>query len=156
MAPHKLLHNPIMTYLRKPTHADCAKLLLRLAVGAIFINHGWMKLQGLEMTAGFFANIGIPMASTMALFVGLVEFAGGLALLAGLGTRLVGLLHASTMVVAILTAFGLARIADAEIEYLLLAASLALTLVGAGKYSLDDLVMKRLGKEHDAALPVKA
>lgn len=153
---HAFMHNPIMAFLRKPAHADIAKLLLRLAVGAIFINHGWMKLQGLEMTAGFFAKIGIPMASTMALFVGLVEFVGGLALLAGLAVRLVGLLHASTMVVAILTAFGLARIADAEIEYLLLAASLSLTLIGAGRYSLDAIIMKRLGKEHDASLPMKA
>jgi putative oxidoreductase len=154
MMLHKLMHNPVMAYLRKPSHADCAKLLLRLAVGAVFINHGWMKLQDLEMTETFFGSIGVPMAGLMAPFVGLVEFGGGIALLLGLGVRLVGFLHASTMVVAILTAFGLSRIADAEIEYTLLAASLSLMLTGAGAYSLDALIMKRLSKEHDAAMPM--
>ena len=154
MMLHKLMHNPVMAWLRKPMLADCAKVVLRLAVGYIFINHGWMKIQNLELTAEFFGKLGIPMPGLMTFFIAGVEFIGGIALIAGLATRLAAFLHASTMVVAILTAFGLANIGSAELELLLLAASVGLLVTGAGAYSLDALLMRKGAGEHAAALPM--
>lgn len=154
MMLHKLMHNPAMTWLRKSCNQDCAKVVLRLAVGLVFINHGWMKLQGLEMTAGFFAKLGIPMPGLMAPFIACVEFFGGIALILGLGTRLVAFLQGSTMVVAVATVFGLKAISGAELELMLLAASISLLLSGAGAYSLDAKMMKKGEGEHDAALPM--
>lgn len=152
---HKLMHNSLMMHLRKPCNADVAKLLLRVAVGAIFVFHGKMKLfGGLAMTAGFFGKIGVPMPELMAPFIGGVEFFGGILLILGLAVRPVALLHAATMVVAILAAKGLSSWAKIEFEVVLLAASLNLFFSGAGAYSLDALLMKKSASEHDAAMPM--
>jgi len=148
------MHNPLMTPLRKPRNTDWAHLILRLGVAFVFMAHGWMKFQDLEMTARFFGKLGIPVPGTMAVFIAIVEFVGGAFLLPGLATRLVSFLQASTMVVAILTAFGLARIADAEIELLLLSASISLLLTGAGAYSLDARLIRKGIGEHDASMPM--
>lgn len=156
MSLHKLMHNPAMAYLRKPMHADCAKLLLRLAVGAIFINHGVMKFKaGMPAITGFFEGLGIPMPGLMAPFISSLETFGGILLVLGLGTRLFGALFAATMLTAIATAFRW-KFANAELESLLLAASLALTFLGAGKYSLDAMCLKKGAGEHDAAMPMTA
>jgi putative oxidoreductase len=151
---HKLMHHPLMACLRKPCNADVAKLVLRVAVGAIFVFHGKMKLfGGLAMTTGFFDKIGVPMPGLMAPFIGGVEFFGGILLILGLAVRPVALLHAATMVVAILAAKGLSSWAKIEFEVVLLAASLNLFFSGAGAYSLDALLMKKSASEHEAAMP---
>ena len=153
MLLHKLMHNPVMAYLRKPMHADCAKLILRLAVGAVFMFHGWAKLQGLDVTAMFFGKIGIPMPQLMAPFVAGVEFFGGALMILGLGARLMAFLLACVMVVAVAQAKGFAW-GKSELELSLLAMNLSLLLSGAGAYSLDAKMMKKGMGEHDAALPM--
>jgi len=55
--------------------------------------------------------------------------------------------------VAIATAFHFA-FGKAELEGMLLAASLALAFMGAGAYSLDAKMMKKSMGEHDAAMPM--
>ena len=63
--------------------------VLRLAVGAVFVAHGAQKLfglwggGGLTGTAAFFAQLGLTPAYPLAIFVGLIELAGGLLLVAG-------------------------------------------------------------------------
>src|SRR5687767_5877041 len=154
MMLHKLMHNPVTAYFRKPENTDCAKLILRLGVGAIFLNHGVMKFKaGMPAITGFFDGLGIPMPGLMAPFISSLETFGGILLILGLGTRLLGALFAATMLTAIATAFKW-KFADAELESLLLVSSLALTLMGAGKYSLDAMCMKKGLGEHDAALPM--
>lgn len=154
MMLHKLMHNPATAYLRKSENTDGAKLLMRLAVGAIFINHGLMKFKaGMPMIADFFGGLGIPMPGVMAPFISSLELGGGILLVLGLGTRLFGALFAATMLTAIATAFKW-KFAGAELESLLLASSLALVFMGAGKYSLDAMLMKKGAGEHDAALPM--
>lgn len=152
---HKLMHNPVMTHLRKPVHAEYAKLLLRLVVGAVFIYHGYPKLfGGTAMTVEFFTRIGIPMAAFFAPFVGVVEFFGGLLLMLGLGTRLLGLALAFDMAVAIVSVKLYMSWGAGELELVLLVASLSLMFSGAGAYSLDAKMMKRGMGEHDASLPM--
>jgi putative oxidoreductase len=154
MMLHKLMHNPVAAHLRKPMNADCAKLLLRLAVGAVFLNHGLMKFKmGMTAVTGFFGHLGIPMPGLMAPFVSGLEVVGGAMLILGLGVRLFGLLLAFDMFVAIATAFHFA-LGKAELESMLFAASLALACLGAGRYSLDAMLMKKGSGEHDAALPM--
>lgn len=150
---HKLMHHPFMDRLRKPANADAAKLILRLAVGAVFIDHGKSKLfGGLAMTTGFFDKIGIPMPGFCAPFIGGLEFFGGILLLLGLGTRLLGLLLAADMLVAVAAAKKWA-LSKSELELLLGAASLSLFFFDAGAYSLDAWLMKRSRKAHEASLP---
>lgn len=151
---HKLMHHPFMDRLRSPRCADVAKLILRLAIGAIFMNHGHAKLfGGLGMTSGYFEQIGIPMAGFFAVFIGCLEFFGGLLLMLGLGTRLFGALFACDMLVAIGAAFSW-RLDKSGLELMLGAASLSLFFSDAGAYSLDAWLMKKSRKEHEAALPM--
>jgi len=81
--------------------------VLRLAIGAVFVAHGAQKLfgvwggGGLSGTAAFFGQLGLTPAYPLAILVGLVEFAGGLMLIAGALTLFVALALALDMVVAL-------------------------------------------------------
>ncbi len=81
--------------------------VLRLAIGAVFVAHGAQKLfgiwggGGLAGTAAFFGQLGLTPAYPLAFLIGLIEFAGGLMLIAGAFTLYVALALALNMVVAI-------------------------------------------------------
>ena len=55
--------------------------LLRLAVGAIFMVHGWGKLTDIAGTIQSFTNLGIPEPHIMVYVAIAGEFFGGLGLL---------------------------------------------------------------------------
>ncbi|MGB0386738.1 MAG: DoxX family protein [Ardenticatenaceae bacterium] len=116
-------------------------VILRVVVGLVFVAHGFQKVTGISGTAGFFGSIGIPAAMLMAVIVTFVELVGGIALIVGAGTRIVAVLLAITMLVAILTVH-MANgffVSDGGFEYALtlLGASLFLALAGPGNMSLD-------------------
>jgi putative oxidoreductase len=115
---------------------DVGPLLLRLAVGIIFILHGISKLGALDKTASFFAGIGIPAAGFAAGLVAVVELGGGILLILGLFTRQASLLLAIVMIVAILTVKLKMGFPAMDIDVVLLAGSLSLLFTGPGKYSL--------------------
>lgn len=122
--------------------------ILRVVVGAIFIAHGAQKffLLGIPAIAGGFAQAGIPMPSLMAPFIALVELLGGIALVAGLLTRLAALGIAFTMLGAMYfvhLAGGFFLPTGVEYTVTLLAASLAIILMGPGTFSLDALLARR-------------
>lgn len=150
---HKLMHHPLAASLRQPKYRECAVFILRLALGAIFMYHGYGKLTGLAGVTGFFGKIGIPMPGLMAPFIAGLEFFGGALIILGLAVRPVALLLAGTMLVAILKAKGLVW-AKIEFEVALLAMSLSLFLSGAGACSLDARCMKQGAKEHEGAMPI--
>jgi putative oxidoreductase len=129
-------------------------LILRIAIGAVFMYHGWGKLQGLEGVAMFFGKIGIAAPSLMAPVIAYLELIGGGLILLGLGTRAIAFLLACTMVVAIFQAKGLSAWSKIEFEVALLAINLSLMFSGAGAYSLDALLMKKGIVEHDSSLPM--
>lgn len=128
---------------------DLALLLLRLGVGVIFIVAGWGKLTGIEGTAGFFGNLGIPMPGIMAWVVALVEFLGGIMMLVGYKVRIPGVLLAITMLVAILLVKlgGDNPFRGMRLELMLLLSSLALSIMSTGKYSLDAVLDKQASSE---------
>ncbi len=117
-------------------------VILRVVVGIVFVMHGIQKLteSGISGVTGFFASLGIPAAMLMAIIVIAVELLGGLALIAGAGTRVVSLLLAITMLVAILTvhmANGFfASNGGFEYPLTLLAATIFLVLAGPGAMSV--------------------
>jgi putative oxidoreductase len=123
-------------------YSDLAILLLRIGVGIIFIVSGWGKLNGIEGTQGFFGNIGIPMPVVMAWVVAIVEFGGGLMVLLGLYIRIPTPLLAIVMVVAIITVKYEAGWNPMRIDLSLLLMSLALFILGSGRYSLDYLIAR--------------
>jgi putative oxidoreductase len=116
-------------------------LVLRLVVGVTFVLHGLDKLGDLPGTGEFFASLAIPAPSLMAPFVALTETVGGLLLIIGVATPLVGAALAVDMLVALVTAHIDAGFfaADGGIELALLpgGASLALALTGAGRWSAE-------------------
>lgn len=116
---------------------DLGLLLLRIAIGAVFIAHGWGKFAQMDGTIAFFATIGFP--AIIAYLVAAVELLGGVALVIGLWTDLVTLLFSIVMVVAIVYVkmgkFGLGFVDGYEFDLVLLAGSLAIMFVGPGKYT---------------------
>ena len=116
-------------------HPAFGLFILRLVVGLIFLSHGVMKWQNLPGTLDFFTSLGfLPF---WAYVVATVETAGGLSLILGLFSRLFGVLLAGVMVVAILTVkWPLGGWAASELELLLLASTLAISLIGPSRWAL--------------------
>src|SRR3989344_1433020 len=87
-------------------YSDYASVVLRIALAAVLIYHGYGKLfGGLVGTTTFFSNVGIPAASIMAVVVAVVEFFGGIAILTGLFLRPAALLVAIQFTVIVLMKF---------------------------------------------------
>ena len=83
------------------TDAPAATLLIRLAVGWVFLTEGIQKfLYPGALGAGRFAKIGIPWPAVMGPFVGGIELVGGALILLGLLTRVAALALAVDMLVA--------------------------------------------------------
>ncbi len=128
-------------------------LILRITIATIFMAHGSQKLfswfggYGLEGTGQWMESIGLAPGYLMALLAGSGEFFGGLLLLFGLLTRASSLVLAITMFVAIFSvhfANGFFMSANGyEFAFVLLGASVALTFSGAGRYSLDALLLNK-------------
>ncbi|MFC0246017.1 DoxX family protein [Falsochrobactrum ovis] len=67
-------------------------LLARILLALLFIPAGFSKLMALGATTGYFTSIGLPVPFATAIFVGLLELLGGLAVLIGLQTRIAAVL----------------------------------------------------------------
>src|SRR6478609_7883336 len=89
--------------LRPPTDGPAATLLLRLMAGGVFLSEGILKFVYTNQGVGRFTKLGFPWPAATATFVGGLEIAGGLLLLAGLCTRLIAVPFIIEMIVAILT-----------------------------------------------------
>src|SRR5215831_1617697 len=130
--------------------------LARVTVGVVFIGTGWGKLHSIPGVTSFFTDLGIPFPGFNARLTASTEFFGGLLVLLGLGTRLVSLPLAFTMVVAILTAKranieGIPSLLGFE-EWSYLVFFIWIALAGAGPLSLDALIT-RLRKRSAEPLP---
>lgn len=62
-------------------------LVGRVLLALIFVLSGFTKLTSIEGTAGYIASAGLPMATALAVIVGLLELFGGLALMVGFRAR---------------------------------------------------------------------
>ena len=123
--------------LHRLNHPDIGILLLRVALGVVFVAHGYQKITNMEQTIGFFGTIGIPVFLTYV--AAYTEFVGGLLLILGLFVRYAGILLAITMAVAVFhvhwkNGFSLGN-GGYEYALTLLLGSLAVAFIGAGKYA---------------------
>ena len=128
--------------------------MLRLMVGVIFVAHGAQHLfgvwggPGLTGTAASFDSIGLSPGFPLAVAVGVIEFGGGLLLMAGALTPYVGV----ALIVVMLGAMWKVHLANGffinwamtpgvghgvEYNLMLIAALLCLTLTGPGALSID-------------------
>jgi putative oxidoreductase len=140
------------------TRLDLALLLLRAALGVVFVMHGWQKatVMGHAGVAGFLGSLGVPLPSVSAALLIATELGGGLAILAGAFTRAAAALTASAMLVATALVHwpnGFFLPNGYEFTLTLLLASAALALTGPGAYAVDAR-LSRPSKAADApALP---
>jgi putative oxidoreductase len=130
-----------------PRQLDTALLVVRVIIGTIFIAHGGQKLftYGMDGVAAGFTQMGIPFASLMAPFISLLEFAGGIALVVGVLTRLAALGLALNMVGAIAFAHaksGFFLPAGFEFALALFGAAVLLAVTGSGSFSVDAAVAR--------------
>ena len=140
------------TYLQSPL-----LLAVRLYWGWQFAQTGWGKLHNLAKITSFFASLNIPFPAANAHFIAGLEFVGGILLILGLGSRLIGFLLAGNMLVAYWTADheALTSIFSdpgkfyAADPYTFLFASVMILVFGAGVFSVDALLAKRF-KERNA------
>ena len=113
-------------------------LLLRLAIGIIFISHGYPKLIHPGAMRGMFVQHGLP--GYFVETAGVLEVLGGGLLILGLFTRIAALLLAIEMAVAIWKVHsdgGYLAIHNYELPLALAAGCFALATVGAGQASAD-------------------
>jgi putative oxidoreductase len=137
-----------MTADTTPFRISAALTILRVALGGIFAAHGAQKLfvYGLGGVTGAFSHMGVPLPGLVGPVVAFLEFFGGLALVAGLLARSLGLLLALEMVGAMLIVHlknGFFLPGGVEFVLALFAGALALALAGAGDYSLDRIIAER-------------
>lgn len=128
------------------TRAPRATLLIRAAVGAVFLAEGIQKfLYPVERGSGRFAKIGLPAPELLGTVVGAFEVICGGLILLGLFTRFAALPLVGIMMVAlattkvpILVESGFWEMAhEARTDWSMLLGSVFLLIVGAGPWSLD-------------------
>jgi putative oxidoreductase len=111
-------------------------LIIRVAVGAVFLSHGWSKIGNVEMVSGMLSHMGVIAPGFFGPFIAWLEVVGGLMLIFGILTRVAGALLGIEMLFAIyLTGLG-SGFGPHQMEVLLMAGSLGIALTGSGKYAL--------------------
>jgi len=121
--------------------SDWGILVLRIVLGALLLVHGWPKIKNLRGTGQAFEGMGFKAGVFWAAVVALVEFVGGLALIAGFFTQIVSFLVAVQFIVIILKLkLPQKSFMSFEFDLLILAASILLLTVGGGALSSDEFL----------------
>ncbi len=145
----------MLANLRKP-HPDLAAVILRLGLGAIFIEHGYLKVfvpDSWTVPAAWKETI-TPAIQNI---VGWAELIFGLLIVLGLLSRLAALGVIADMIGAIVVVTGqhgfistdmersgfTFRASGFEYNLIIIAACLALAVLGAGLFSVDHLIFGR-------------
>ena len=149
----------------KDSFSKFAPLPVRIIIGIGFVYHGFPKLfssEGHTMFLGMLQQIGVPAAELMSWSVGVLEFLGGLALIAGVLVKITSVLLGIDMLVAIFTVhlpngFSFMNITAMtengpqfgmpgyEVPLLYIAGLFALVIAGAGPFSFDSIRAAKRG-----------
>ncbi|MEN8145962.1 MAG: DoxX family protein [Gemmatimonadota bacterium] len=136
--------------MRFKTSAGTGLLVLRVAVGLVFLMHGWTKMFGMQISfvQEMLAMVGWVLPAWLLSVVAWLELVGGLALVSGIFTRPFALLLGVEMIVAVILfharqGFFIASVPNAPLAYgfeyhiTLIAGLACLALAGPGAWSLD-------------------
>lgn len=122
---------------------EIGQIILRIVFGFIFFAHGLDKFQGgIANTAGFFDSLGIP--GFLAYVVAVIELLGGIAMILGIGTRIVAGLFTAIMLGAILFVnlpgglLGNEELPGFELDLILLSISIYFLLSDRVSLALDN------------------
>jgi putative oxidoreductase len=125
---------------------DWAALLGRILLAGIFVISGFRKITGFEDTVGYIADKGVPLPQVLAVIAILIEFGGGLAILAGWKTRWAALAFIVFLIVITPIFHGYwasppDQMMEQQINFMknvsILGGSLLLFAFGPGRYSVD-------------------
>ena len=134
-----------------------APLAVRIVVGSVFLETGWLKLNALPRMIQNFRDWGIPAPEFFTPLASGIELVGGLLLLVGLLTRFAAVPLMIVMLVAIVSAKAgeidsvVTLLGFEDVSYFMMFAWLA--IAGPGSVSLDHLILKATGRhpaEHGA------
>jgi len=110
-------------------------LVLRLALGAVFIAHALAKLSNMDGTVAFFGSLGL--APFFAYLVSWLELLSGVLVIIGFWTCLAAGVLAVIMVFAVfMVKFKMGFLGGWELELMLFAGALAIVCGGTGKFGL--------------------
>ena len=140
---------------------DWALLVLRVALGSVFVLHGgqkafgWFGGPGLEGATQFMGQMGIP--APMAYVAIFTELFGGAALILGVLSRLAS----AGLIVTMLVAIAKVHFANGffiggkegpgfEFNFALIAMSLAVLIAGPGRLAIGDWERKLFGQSRSA------
>ena len=126
-------------------YAEWGLLALRVAVGVIFIVHGWPKITGGRgMAAAMGGGEAKPVLVGVFTIQGVVEVGGGVLMILGVLTQLVAIAFIVIMIGAIYlkitmfkTGFYAQQATGWEFDLVLLAANVLLFLVGPGEIAIQ-------------------
>jgi putative oxidoreductase len=123
-----------------------AIVIVRIIVGSYFIMHGHelFNAKAMQGFAGYLKNdLHFPLPTFMAYLRTAAELFGGIMILLGLFTRAGAFLIMITMLVAAFTAGKGNLLGEAEFTFIYATLCFAIILIGAGKFSLDNLLFNR-------------
>ncbi|MDJ0436580.1 DoxX family protein [Rhodococcus qingshengii] len=130
---------------------DLGLLIARVGLGIIFIAHGWQKFFTYKIAGmqAAFEGMGAPLPKISAVLAASIELGGGILLIAGLLTPLVGALLFLDMVGAFFIVHADKGVFIDNGGYELVVAlgvgSLLIAVIGAGRISIDGLIGKGNG-----------
>jgi putative oxidoreductase len=117
-------------------------LPIRIIAGLTFIAHGLPKFFDVSGGYGFFESVNLP--PELFLPIALLEVGGGFAILLGILTRIASALLIIEMLGAILMVkLPKGFIGGYEFELLLISICLSLVILGPGKLSIENYILKR-------------
>jgi len=117
-------------------------LPIRIMAGIVFIAHGIPKFYDTSGGYSFFQSINLP--PELFIPIALLEVIGGLAILFGILTRVASALFIIEMIGAIVTAkLSKGFVGGYEFELLLISICLTLVVLGPGKISIENYLLKR-------------
>jgi putative oxidoreductase len=139
---------------------DAALLAARIALAWVFIYYGAAKLfgsfggagpHGIHQTSLYMAHTAhLRPGGFFAVLAGLIEFGGGIAMALGLCTRVAGLVLFGDMIMAMITVTWATGINSAnsppgyQLNIALAVVALVLAVTGAGRFSIDAVIARRL------------
>lgn len=122
---------------------DLGLLILRISLGLLMLLHGIAKLtHGIDFLSGMFQNLGLPSFFAYSVYIG--EIVAPILLIIGYRTRLVAIVFALTMIVAVAMAhasdlFTLSETGGwaVELQGLYFLGAVALFFTGGGKLAVS-------------------
>jgi putative oxidoreductase len=136
------------------TGADAGLAVLRVVAGLLLVAlHGLSKVPPQEGFVGWIGGMGFPAPLAFAWMAAFAEVVGGVLLAIGLLTRPAALLLVIHFTVVVLVAHAGDAMGDRELAILFGTISLLYLLAGAGRYSLDAVIGRSIGRPGGAARP---